>query len=71
MFPGGGEAVLQLIQAYAADPANGLCAYEHYAFRRLRAYNTCAGLSVVLYVRCGAPRTLTRELAGAAESPKR
>jgi hypothetical protein len=64
--PRGGEAVLQLIQAYAVDPANGLCAYEHYAFRRLRPYDTYGGLSVVLYVRCGARRTHTRESAARA-----
>ena len=68
--PRGGEAVLQLIQAYAVDPANGLCAYEHYAFRRLHAYDTYGGLSVVLYVRCSVPRTLTRESVRAAESPR-
>jgi len=68
--PRGGEAVLQLIQAYAVDPANGLCAYEHYEFHRLHAYDTSGGLSVVLYVRCSAPRTLTRESVRAAESPR-
>ena len=64
--PRGGEAVLRLIQAYAVDHANGLCAYRHYAFRRVRAYDTYGGLSVVMYVRCGAPRALTRKLVGAA-----
>jgi hypothetical protein len=52
--PRGGEAVLHLIQAYVEDPASGLCAYAHYAFRRLRPYDTYGGLSVVLYVRCSA-----------------
>jgi hypothetical protein len=57
---------LRLIQAYVVDPANGLCAYGHYDFHRLRAYDTYGGLSAVLYVRCGAPRTLTRESAAGA-----
>jgi hypothetical protein len=68
--PRGGEAVLQLIQAYAVNPANELCAYEHYAFHRLQAYDTYGGLSVILYVRCSAPRASTREPVGVAQNPR-
>jgi hypothetical protein len=57
--PRGGEVVLRLMQAYVVDPASGLCAYQHYEFRRLRGYDTNGGLSAVLYVRCGALRTPT------------
>jgi hypothetical protein len=57
-IPRDGEAVLRLMQDYVADPANGLCAYEHYAFHRLRGYDTNGGLNVVLYARCNASHTL-------------
>jgi hypothetical protein len=54
--PRGGEVVLRLMQAYVANPASGLCAYQHYESRRLRGFDTNSGLSAVLYVRCGALR---------------
>ena len=67
--PRGGEVVLRLMQAYVTDPANGLCAYQRYAFHRLRGYDTNGGLSVVLYVRCGALRTPTSwQSAGGADA---
>ena len=53
-IPRGFVAVLQLIRDYLADPANRVCPYKQYSFRRLQGYDVNGGVTAVLYVPCDA-----------------